>query len=79
MINSIVLLRAFDSNYVANVFNHANDLLLSHTVGADRTNITIGNIKTTLTKFYFTTHFTDYFTELRDIVIILLEQVQYEA
>ncbi len=56
VISAIVLLRTFNCNYIANGFYHANSFLLAHRVGAYRTNVGIGNIKTALTKSYFAPH-----------------------
>src|SRR6185295_8013701 len=79
MINSVILLGAFDCDHVTDIFYYANDLLFSHAVGTNGTNGTIGHIKTTLTEFYFATHLADHFTELSYLAIILPEKVQYPA
>src|SRR4030095_10824397 len=79
MIRSIILLSTFYRDDVTNAFYNANDLLFSHAVSTDRTNIAIGYIETTLAEFYFATHFADHFTELYYIIVVLLEKMQYQT
>ena len=52
----LILLGTFDGYHITDIFYYANDFLLSHAVGTNGTNITIGYIKTTLTEFYFPAH-----------------------
>ena len=76
MIRPTILLSALDSDHVPDGFYYANDLLFSHTVGADGTYITISHIETALAEFNFTTHLADHLAELYYIIVILFEEMQ---
>jgi hypothetical protein len=49
-------LRTFDGYHFADRFHHANDLLLSHAIGTNGTDIAISHIITTLAKFDLVAH-----------------------
>jgi hypothetical protein len=72
MISAIILLGAFNSDHIADIFNNTNCFLLAHAIGTDRTDITIRYIVTTLAKFYLIAHLGDHFAELLHIIFFLL-------
>ena len=79
MISTVILLCAFECNYISNIFNHADHFLLTHAVGTNGTDIRIRNIMTALTKLYIVAHTAYHLAEMLYIVSILLQQMKHQA
>ena len=72
MVSAIKLTGTFYGNYVSYIFNYTNDLLVTRTISAYRTNITVTNIIAALTKLNFIAHFFYGITKHGNIFGVLL-------
>ena len=77
MVNSVVLLGAFNSDYIADRFDHANDFLFAHAVGTNGTNVGVSDIESSLAKFYLASHSGYHLAEITHVIGVLLKQMQY--
>jgi hypothetical protein len=79
MVRAIELLRAFQRNHVADVFYHADGVLLAQRIGADGTNVAIGHIMAALTEPDLRAHAGYYIGKMLHIFTFLLQQMQNQT
>lgn len=75
MISAIVLLSAFDSYHIADVFHYTNYVLVPAAVGANAANISVAYIVAPPAKPDVVAHFADGLAEMYHIGYVLPEQV----